>query len=60
MEFAGVGWKSKVMKKRETYSISINKQVAIGTGVEKGKTLYSYLAHINKRPAIITFLDGEK
>ena len=49
------------MQKRSTFIISINKLVAIGCGLEKGQTLYSYLAEDeDKRPIMITYLDGKK
>lgn len=61
IKFQNVGWKSKIAKKRATYSISINKLVAIGANLEKGNTLYSYLAEDeNKRVIIVTYLDGKK
>jgi len=35
--------------------------VVIGCDLEKGHTLYSYLAKDNnKRPIMITYLDGDK
>ncbi len=56
----GLGWKSKVMLKRATYSISISKLVAEGNCLEKGQELYSYLAEESKRPIVIIYLDGKK
>ena len=59
--FLGLGWKSKVSLKRATFSISINKLVAEGCGLEKGYELYSYLAEDEKgRKMIVTYLDGKK
>ena len=59
--FLGIGWKSKVSLKRATFSISINKLVAEGCGLEKGQELYSYLAEDEKdRKIIVTYLDGKK
>jgi len=59
--FQNIGWKSKVMQKKATFSISINKLVATGCSLEKAQTLYCYLAHDkNKRPIMITYLDGKK
>ena len=59
--FQNIGWKSKVTQKRSTLSISINKLVVIGSNLEKGQTLYSYLAEDNnKRPIMITYLDFKK
>jgi len=57
----GIGWKSKVMLKRATYSISINKLVADGNCLEKGNELYCYLTEDEKnRKCVIIYLDGEK
>ncbi len=59
--FQNIGWKSKVTQKRSTLSISINKLVAVGCSLEKGQTLYSYLAEDEqKRPIMITYLDSKK
>ena len=60
-EFLGLGWRSKVMLKKATYSISINKLVAEGNCLEKGEGLYSYLAEDeDKRKIIVIYLDGKK
>lgn len=46
------------MLKRATFSISINKLVAVGSGLEKGQVLYCYLAEDEeRRPIIIVYLD---
>jgi uncharacterized heparinase superfamily protein len=59
--FFGIGWKSKIIFKRATAYISINKLVVEGCELEKGKKLYSYLAEEEKyRKIIITYLDGNK
>ena len=58
-KFSGVGWKSKIIIKRATAYISINKLVVDGCCLEKGQVLYSYLAEDEKgRKIIITYLDG--
>lgn len=60
-KFNGIGWKSKIIFKRATAYISINKLVVEGCGLEKGQNLYSYLADDKKgRKIIITYLDGKK
>jgi hypothetical protein len=60
-KFLGLGWKSKIILKRSTYYISINKLVADGCCIEKGQKLYCYLADDEKkRPVIIVYLDGKK
>ncbi|MEK6951838.1 MAG: hypothetical protein AABX29_02380 [Nanoarchaeota archaeon] len=61
INFQNIGWKSKITQKRSTFSISINKLVAIGSSLEKGQTLFSYLAKDkNKRPVMITYLDNKE
>lgn len=61
VKFNGIGWKSKVSQKRATLSISINKLVAEGCLLEKGQTLYSYLAEDEKaRKIIVIYLDKKK
>ena len=61
VKFNGLGWKSKIALKRATYSISINKLVAEGNCLEKGKELYCYLAEEDhQRKVIIVYLDGNK
>ena len=61
LNFQNIGWKSKVMQKRATFSISINKLVAIGCTLEKGKELYCYLAQDKEnRPLMVVYLDGKK
>lgn len=57
----GIGWKSKIILKRKTSYISINKLVVEGCNLEKGKEIYSYLAEDEKkRKIIITYLDGKE
>ncbi len=61
INFQNIGWKSKITQKRSTLSISINKLVAVGCSLEKGQTLYCYLAEDEqKRPIMITYLDSKK
>ena len=50
--FLGLGWKSKIIFKRATAYISINKLVVEGCNLEKGGELYSYLAEDDKRRKI--------
>jgi len=60
-KFLGVGWKSKIILKRATAYISINKLIVDGCCLEKGQILYSYLAEDEKgRKIIITYLDGKR
>lgn len=59
--FLGIGWKSKIILKRATAYISINKLIVEGCNLEKGQILHSYLAEDEKaRKMIITYLDGKK
>jgi len=60
IKFLGIGWKSKIIMKRATAYISINKLVVEGCCLEKGQVLYSYLAEDEKdRKIIIVYLDGK-
>lgn len=59
--FQDIGWKSKVAQKRATFSISINKLIIIGNNIQKGQTLFSYLAKDdNNRSVIIIYLDKKE
>ncbi len=61
INFQNIGWKSKVTQKRATLSISINKLVVVGCGLEKGQLVYSYLGKDGcDRPVMITYLDRKK
>ena len=60
-KFLGLGWKSKIIFKRSTAYISINKMVVDGCDLEKGEELHSYIAEDEKgRKIIIVYLDGKK
>ncbi|MBU0959331.1 MAG: hypothetical protein KKB31_05290 [Nanoarchaeota archaeon] len=57
----GLGWKSKIIFKRLTAYISINKLVAEGCDLKKGKGIYSYLAEDEAgRKVIVVYLDGKR
>lgn len=59
IEFKNLGWISKVQKRKLTYFLSISKVVAIGSALENGQKLYSYLCKDNeKRDIILIYLDG--
>lgn len=61
IKFQNMGWKSRVTQKRTTLSISINKIVAIGCGLEKGQSLFCYLAKDkDDRPLMLVYLDGKE
>jgi hypothetical protein len=61
IKFQNIGWKSKIMQKRATFSISINKLVAVGCNLKKGEELYCYLAEDSeKRPIMIIYLDSKR
>jgi len=61
LKYLGVGWKSKIILKRATAYISINKMIVNGCDLEKGEELNCYLAEDeNERKIIITYLDGKK
>ncbi|MDP4039509.1 MAG: hypothetical protein Q8P57_02935 [Candidatus Pacearchaeota archaeon] len=58
--FLGIGWKSKIIFKRATAYISINKLIVDGCDLKKGEELYSCLAEDKRRKIIIIYLDGKK
>lgn len=61
IKFSGIGWKSKIIVKRTTSYISINKLIVDGCSLEKGDELHSYLAENESgRKIIVMFLDGGK
>ena len=61
LKLSGIAWKSKIILKRATSYMSINKLVVVGCSLEKGQILYSYLAEDEKgRKVIITYLDEKK
>ncbi len=61
LKLSGIGWKSKIILKRATAYISINKLVVDGCCLEKGQILHSYLAEDEKgRKIIITYIDGKR
>lgn len=58
IKFMGLGWKSKIILKRATAYISINKLVVTGCDLEKGMQLSSYLGEDNNsRKVIVIYLD---
>lgn len=59
-KFLGIGWKSKIILKRTTAYLSINKLVVNGCNLERGMELHSYLAEEDNRKIVIIYLDGKK
>ena len=61
IDYEIIGWKTKISQKRASFGITINKLVATGAGLVKGKELFCYSAKdCNGRPIIIVFLDGKE
>jgi hypothetical protein len=60
IKLSGIGWKSRIILKRATAYISINKLVVNGCDLEKGMELHSYLAEESNRKIIVIYLDGKK
>lgn len=59
IEFKNLGWVSKVQKRKLTYFLSISKVIAVGSVLDNGQRLYSYLSKDNQgRDIIIIYLDG--
>lgn len=60
IEFKNLGWISKVQKRKLTFFISISKVVAVGSALENGQQLYSYLGKDKEnRDIILVYLDGK-
>jgi len=60
IEFKNLGWISKVQKRKLTFFISISKVVAVGSALENGQQLYSYLGKAKEnRDIILIYLDGK-
>lgn len=54
------GWKTYLQNRRGTAKITINRNVAIGAGLEGGEFLYCYLAKDREgRPMVVVYLDGK-
>lgn len=53
------GWISRIIKKKNTYFISIHKPLVIGGCLKKGEKVFSYYGEDGEfRPVMITYLDG--
>ncbi|MFW5847096.1 MAG: hypothetical protein ACOCUU_02980 [Nanoarchaeota archaeon] len=60
LRFLGIGWKSKLIFKKATAYISINKLVVEGCNLKKGEKLKSYIAEDSSgRKIVITYLNGK-
>ncbi len=57
--FKGIGWISKIQKKKHTFFISISKFIALGNLFNPKQKLYSYLAEEKGRNVLVIYLDGE-
>ena len=58
LKLLGIGWKSKIIFKRATAYISINKLVVEGCNLKKGQQVKSYLCEDNKgRKVIVSYVD---
>ncbi|MGV8152045.1 MAG: hypothetical protein ACP5OG_03115, partial [Candidatus Nanoarchaeia archaeon] len=54
-------WKSKILLKRSTAYISINKLIVNGCGLNKGEELECFLCEdMNEKKIMVAYLDGNK
>ena len=54
------GWKTYLQNRRGTAKITINRNVAIGAGLEGGEFLYCYLAKDGEgRSMVVVYPDGQ-
>lgn len=59
VKFKGIGWISKIQKRKHTFFISISKLIAIGNMLDSKEKVYSYLAKKDDRDVIVIYLDGK-
>jgi len=56
-----IGYATKIQKRRTTFYITINRVIAVGSGLKAGDELFSYLCEDPKgRSILVTYLDGEQ
>jgi len=61
IKLLGIAWKSRIILKRATAYISINKLIVTGCDLKKGEEIYSYLAEEESgRKVILVYPDGHK
>lgn len=61
IKFLGLGWKSKIIFKRATAYISINKLIVNGCNLEKGVQVSSYLGEDNNgKKLVVTYLNNQE
>lgn len=58
--FEGLGWKVRLRKKRESFFLTLVKQVVLGNVLKSGDELYYYLVKAEGRNAILLYLDGQE
>lgn len=60
IRFNHLGYKPMIQRKGYSYFLSINKLIALGNNLEKGKKLYAYLGEDTlSRSILVVYLDGE-
>lgn len=62
IEFLGFGWSTSYQVKRGTTRISINKRIADGLPISKGKRVYGYLVKelASNRFGLLYMVDGKR
>ena len=60
IKFNHLGYKPMIQRKGYSYFLSINKLIALGNNLEKGRKLYAYLGEDTLgRSMLVVYLDGE-
>ncbi len=58
-QFNQLGYKTKVQRRGYSYFLSINKLVALGNSIDKGKELFAYVGQDTfGRNMLVIYLDG--
>ncbi len=60
VSFQGLGWKVRLQQKRRQYFLTLVREIALGSCLKRGDSLYYYLVTHNKRKAILVFLDSQE
>ena len=60
IKFNHLGYKPKIQRKGYSFFLSVNKLIALGSNLERGKELYAYLGEDSLgRSLLVVYLDGE-
>ena len=58
--FECLGWNVRLQQKRHQYFLTLPKEIALGSGLKKGDSVFYYLVGCEQRKALLVFLDGNE